>query len=200
MKKTIIICLALSLVSSATEVFAQSQSDGTYQTALPTYTNTNAQQPSPSASGSGYSTQLPTYNGSESSNTGGNGSNSSNSTGNGGESSNTEAKLFYLQNPLDQSKFNTVGGIINGFADIFTYLAVLFAVLMIIYVGLRFVLAQGNPVELTTRKDQLLWLLVGVAIIIGARLIVSVVVKTLETAGVVNTSVTNSANNALIGH
>ncbi len=115
-----------------------------------------------------------------------------------GSGGNTVTPVFYLQNPLD-AKFNTVGGVINGFLGIFTYLVILFAVIMIIYVGLRFVLAQGNTTELTKRKDQLLWLLVGVGIVIGARILIGAVINTLDATGVVQPGVINNAQNAING-
>ena len=106
--------------------------------------------------------------------------------------------VFYLQNPLS-SKFNTVGGIVGGFIQIFVYLVVLLAVIMIIYVGLRLVLAQGDAAEIKKRHEQLLWLVVGLAFVIGARIIVQVVISTLQSTGTVNSTVIQNANNALQG-
>ena len=102
---------------------------------------------------------------------------------------------FYLQNPLS-SQFNTVGGIVGGFIQIFVYLVVLFAVLMIIYVGLRLVLVQGDAAEISKLQTQLLWLVIGLAIVIGARIIVQVVINTLSATGAVNQTVIQSAQNA----
>ena len=102
---------------------------------------------------------------------------------------------FYLQNPLS-SQFSTVGGLVGGFIQIFVYLVVLFAVIMIIYVGLMLVLAQGNKDELIKRKDQLLMLVIGLAIVIGARIIVQVVISTLQSTGTVNPTVITNAQNA----
>ncbi len=103
---------------------------------------------------------------------------------------------FGLQNPLDK-KFNSVGSLLSGFLDIFSYLVVLLAVLLIIWVGLQFVLARGNPDRIKELKGWLLWIVIGVAIVIGARIIVSAVINTLSATGTVNQSVINQANNAL---
>ena len=108
------------------------------------------------------------------------------------------SNTFYLQNPLS-SKFNSVGGLVQGFLEIFSYIVALFAVLMLIWVGLQFVLAQGNPGKMQELKDWLLWIVVGVAIVIGARIIVSIVLNTLSTTGTVSPSVIQNANNALNG-
>jgi hypothetical protein len=107
--------------------------------------------------------------------------------------------VYTISNPLS-SKFNSVGTLLEGFVEIFSYLAVLFAVLMLIYVGFRFVLAQGEPAEMNKLKDWLLWIVVGVAIVIGARVIVSVVINTLQKTGTVNPSVITNAQNAIQGH
>lgn len=106
---------------------------------------------------------------------------------------------FYLQNPLS-SRFNSVGGIVEGGLEIVSYIAVLFAVLMIIWVGLQFVLAQGKPQRLSELKSWLLWIVIGVAVVIGARIIVSVVINTLEATGTVNQSVINNARSGLGGN
>ncbi|MDE2037962.1 MAG: hypothetical protein KGI69_01920 [Patescibacteria group bacterium] len=106
---------------------------------------------------------------------------------------------FYLQNPLS-SQFNTVGGLVDGFMQIFSYLAVLFAVFMLIWVGFQFVLAQGKPDRMKELKNWLLYIVIGVAVVIGARIIVSVVINTLQATGTVNQGVITNANNALNGN
>ncbi len=107
---------------------------------------------------------------------------------------NAPTNVFYLQNPL---KFNTVGGIVGGFLDIFMYIAVLAGVLLLIWVGFQFVLSQGNADKMKELKSWLLWIIVGLALIISARILVRIVINTLERANVVDQSVINNANNAL---
>ncbi|MDE1975077.1 MAG: TrbC/VirB2 family protein [Patescibacteria group bacterium] len=127
---------------------------------------------------------------------------SSLTNGSGGSSLTTGAggnKSFYLQNPLSD-KFNTVGGIVNGFMEILSYLAVLFAVLMLVWVGLQFILAQGKPERMNELKKWLYYIVIGVAIVIGARIIVQTVINTLQATGTVSTGVINNANNALKGN
>lgn len=101
---------------------------------------------------------------------------------------------FFLQNPL---QVDSIGEFVMTALEVFTYLVVLAAVLMLIYVGLRFVLAMGNTEEITKRKSQLLWIVIGIALVIGARIIVAVVINTLEATGTVSPGVINSANDAL---
>lgn len=102
---------------------------------------------------------------------------------------------FGLQNPLS-CQYNTVGGLVSGFIVIFSYLAIIVAVLLLIWVGLQFVLARGNPGRIDELKSWLLWIVVGVAVVIGARIIVNVVITTLDSTGVVNSNVINAAHNA----
>lgn len=106
---------------------------------------------------------------------------------------------FYLQNPLNP-QYNTVGGLVQGFLEIFSYLAVLFGVLMLIWIGLQFVLSQGNSEKMKELKKQLLWIVVGIAIVIGARIIVSVVINTLKATGTVSEGVIQNANKAIDGN
>lgn len=112
---------------------------------------------------------------------------------------NARSGTFHLQNPLDP-KFNSVGSLVQGFLEIFSYLVVLLAVLMLIWVGLQFVLAQGKPDRMKELKNWLLWIVVGVAIVIGARIIVTVVINTLEATGTVSPGVIQNANNAIRGN
>ena len=107
----------------------------------------------------------------------------------------TQSNIFTLQNPL---KVNSLGELIQSVVQIFTYLAILFAVLMFIYIGFRYVVnaAQGNASEITKLHNQLMWLIAGVAIVLGARVLIQVIINTLSTIGV-SPDVTQSANNAI---
>ena len=51
------------------------------------------------------------------------------------------------------------------------------AALMIILSGFMFIKARGKPEELTKARTMLIWVLVGTAIIIGARVIAEAVVN-----------------------
>jgi hypothetical protein len=110
--------------------------------------------------------------------------------------SNSTQQTFTLQNPLS-SKFDSVGGLLQGFIEIFSYLIILFAVLALIWTGLQYVLARGNPEEMKRLSNQLLYIVIGVAVVIGARLIIEIVINTLSASGAVNSNVINSTQNAL---
>ncbi len=112
--------------------------------------------------------------------------------------SNKSTGIFTLTNPL---KVNSIGGLVQSLIEIVSYLAILFAVVMFIVVGFRYVLfaAQGNASKISELHKQLMWLIVGVAVIIAARVIVQVVINTLSATGVVSPEVIQSANKAASG-
>ncbi len=101
--------------------------------------------------------------------------------------------VFSIQNPL---KVDSIGGLIEAFVEIFTYLVVILAVLSLVYVGLRYILARGNPEEMKKMSSWLLYIVIGIAIVIGARILVGVVINTLEATGVVDRGIIQSAQNA----
>ncbi len=112
----------------------------------------------------------------------------------GSGSNTTYAKIT---NPLQA---NTIGEIVSTGTSIFSYTVVLFGVLALIYTGLQYVLAQGNAEKVKELKTQLLWIVIGIAIVIGARIIVSVVINTLSATGIVSPNVINSAESANSSH
>ncbi len=66
------------------------------------------------------------------------------------------------------------------------YLGISFAILAIIWVGFKFVLAQGNPEKIKEARTWFFYIIIGLAILISARVIVEVVQNTLIKSGVVN--------------
>ncbi len=104
---------------------------------------------------------------------------------------------FSLKNPL---KVDSVGGLVQNFIEIFSYLAILVAVLAIIWVGFRFIWARGDPTEMNKLKDWLMWIVVGVAVVIGARLIIQIVINTLSSTGTVDERTIQSVKKAVNGN
>lgn len=105
-------------------------------------------------------------------------------------------KTSTLQNPI---KVKTVGEAIDTGMTIFTYFAVIIAVVCLIIVGLQFILAQGKSEEITKAGLRLWYIVIGIAIILGARLTVSIVLNTLKAAGVLTEQTSTNAQNALRG-
>ena len=99
------------------------------------------------------------------------------------------AQSGYLPNPLCVS---SISSILYLAVDIATYIGVVLAVIFLIYAGFKYIAARGNPAKITEAHHFLLAVIIGIAILIGARAIVSVIENTLTSAGVVNSSVFNT--------
>lgn len=110
----------------------------------------------------------------------------------GGITNNTNG-TFTLSNPL---KVNSIGDLIQNFVEIFSYLVILLAVLALIYVGFLYIVSQGKPEKRKELNNWLFYIVIGVAVVISARLIVNVVINTLSATGTVNPNVIQSAKNA----
>ncbi len=87
-----------------------------------------------------------------------------------------------LQNPL---KADSIQDVIFLAVDIAMYLGMAFAILSIIFVGFKFVSAQGKPEEISKAKEWLLWIVIGLAVLISARVMVDIIRNTLVESGVV---------------
>lgn len=87
-----------------------------------------------------------------------------------------------LQNPL---KVNSIGAVIILAVDIMIYVGISFAILAIIFVGFKFVMAQGNPTEISKAKEWFLYIIIGLAVLISSKVIVEIVQNTLVKSGVV---------------
>lgn len=88
-----------------------------------------------------------------------------------------------LQNPL---KVDSISAVILLVVDIMVYVGVSFAILAIIFVGFKFVMAQGNPAEITKAKEWFLYIIIGLAVLISSKVIVEIVKNTLIKSGVVD--------------
>ncbi len=107
---------------------------------------------------------------------------------------NTEA-TFTISNPL-AGKVNSVSDLVKNFVEILSYLAVIAAVVLIIWVGFQYIMARGDSKKIGELKEWLLWIVVGLAIVIGARLIVDVVISTLASSGAVDPTVIQKLQDA----
>jgi Type IV secretion system pilin len=82
-----------------------------------------------------------------------------------------------LKSPISAQSLDEL---ISNIIDLILFLAVPILVCVFIWIGLRFVLAQGKPREITKIKSDLLWTLVGAAVVIGAKAIQVLVTGTIE--------------------
>jgi uncharacterized membrane protein (GlpM family) len=85
-----------------------------------------------------------------------------------------------IRNPLKVSNFcDLVKIVLQAILIIGMPIAVVFLVL----VGLKFVLAQGNPEKLKKAQENLLYTVIGIAIFLGAWAIAKVIATTLAALG-----------------
>jgi uncharacterized metal-binding protein len=73
----------------------------------------------------------------------------------------------------------------------------MFAVVAFIWVGLQYILARGNAEKMKELSKWLGYIVIGVAVVIGARVIISIVINTLSSTKIVDERIINSAQDAL---
>ncbi len=78
----------------------------------------------------------------------------------------TEVSATTLRNPL---QYNSLPALLTGILDVVITIATPILVLFIVYIGFKFVAAQGNPEKIKEARKFLLWALVGALIILGAK-------------------------------
>lgn len=82
-----------------------------------------------------------------------------------------------ITNPL--TGVNSLPDLIQRILDALIQLAIPVAVLFIVYAGFLFVTARGDEKKLETAKATLLYTVIGIAILVGASFIASVVQNTV---------------------
>ena len=103
--------------------------------------------------------------------------------------SNSTCPANQLCNPL---KVNSVQAILFLIVNIAMYIGVILAVLALIWVGFKFIAAQGNSEKLKDARSFFYAVIIGIAILIGASAIVTIIENTLTAAGVVKPGVFGS--------
>jgi len=103
--------------------------------------------------------------------------NNSNTGGATGNNSNTSGQTgqYTFQNPINVS---SLPQLINNIFDAIIQIGLIFVVLAIIYAGLQFILAQGNPEKISKAKSVFLWTMIGGVVLLGAGAISEVVCNT----------------------
>lgn len=96
-----------------------------------------------------------------------------------------------LVNPL---KTDSVKSLLMLIVDLAMNIGIILAVLMIIYAGFKFVLAQGNPEAIKDARNLLFAVIIGLAVLIAAKTIVSIIQNTLIQAKVVDEKVFKNSN------
>ncbi|HBM46028.1 TPA: hypothetical protein DDZ75_03580 [Patescibacteria group bacterium] len=84
-------------------------------------------------------------------------------------------------NPLGGT--DTLAQFIANILKVAITIALPITALAIVYVGFLFVTAKGNPGDINKAKEALQWTLVGLAILLGAQAIVSIIKTTVTGLG-----------------
>ncbi|MBI2109339.1 MAG: hypothetical protein HYT93_04190 [Parcubacteria group bacterium] len=89
----------------------------------------------------------------------------------------TSQGVGQLENPI---KFKTLGQLVTAIIDIIIQIAVPIAALFLIYSGYLFVSARGSDDDLKKAKSIFLWTLVGIAVLLGAKVLASIIQGTID--------------------
>jgi hypothetical protein len=103
-------------------------------------------------------------------------------TNNPASSGTTQCPADAVCNPLQATSITTL---LNDAVDVLIPVGAVIAVLAFIFVGFKFIFAQGKPEEITKAWKAFLWIAVGTAILIGAKVIIAVITGTLDSTGLV---------------
>ena len=91
---------------------------------------------------------------------------------------NTNNTTITLDNPLGD-KINDLPSFIYAVLEVVFQIGAILSVLAIIYVGFLFVSARGDPEKLVTARRAFLYTIIGIAVLLGATLIASVIDSTV---------------------
>lgn len=94
-----------------------------------------------------------------------------------------------LINPLNTGSCTGTNGeclsaFLNKILDFVITIGSIVVMLMLVFVGFKFVTARGEPGELTKAKDMLLWTIIGALILIGAKAIAVGITATVQALSV----------------
>jgi hypothetical protein len=85
-----------------------------------------------------------------------------------------------IQNPIGP---DTLIEFVEAILGIIIQIGIPVLVVMIVYVGFKFVMAQGNDGKLAEAKTAFYWTIIGAAIVLGAFVISTVIQTTINNLG-----------------
>lgn len=97
----------------------------------------------------------------------------------------TNNSVFQLQDPLGIKNFCDL---IKTLLNIVLAIGVPVAVLFLVWSGFRFILARGNMTELANARRNFYYVIIGIAVFLGAwtlATIISATIQTLDTSGTI---------------
>lgn len=82
-----------------------------------------------------------------------------------------------LTNPL--RNIDTLPEFLNAILSAVVQIGIIILIMMLVYVGFKFVMARGNPEELSGAKSALMWTIIGGFVLLGAQAIGLVIQETV---------------------
>lgn len=98
----------------------------------------------------------------------------------GGQPTDCGGKPCSVLNPI---KVTSICGVLKTGFNALLPLAVAVGVVFIIWSGFLFVLAQGNPKQLTKARQNFYYTIIGLAVVLGAWVIAEVIAATINAIG-----------------
>lgn len=89
-------------------------------------------------------------------------------------------QTMFAQNLDNHLKVGNVQAALLAIIDILLVFALPLIIIYIMYAGYLFVTAQGNPAKVTEARSALLWAVVGGVIVLGAKIIFTIVDNTAK--------------------
>ncbi|MFZ2167354.1 MAG: pilin [Minisyncoccia bacterium] len=86
-----------------------------------------------------------------------------------------------LKNPLKSG--TSLSGFLNSILDFVIRIGTIAIILMLVFVGYKFVVAQGAPGKIEEAKKMLLWTVIGALILLGAKAISTAIQATVTALG-----------------
>jgi hypothetical protein len=87
-----------------------------------------------------------------------------------------------LMNPLKSG--TSLSSFLTGILGFLIQIGVVVVVLMVVYVGFKFVVAQGNESKITEARNMLTWTVIGAIVLLGAQVIATSIQATVNALGV----------------
>jgi len=108
----------------------------------------------------------------------GGGTNTNDSTLTGGTNNGASGQNVPLINPLKGG--GTLESFLNSILAFAIRIGTIAVILMLVFVGYKFVAAQGNPGKITEAQNMLLWTVIGALILLGAVVIKDGILATVQ--------------------
>ena len=86
-----------------------------------------------------------------------------------------------LINPLQSG--NSLSSFLQQILAFVIRIGAVVVILMMVYVGFKFVTAQGNETKISEAKNMLLWTIIGALILLGAQVIAAGIQATVQSLG-----------------